>query len=440
MRGWLQGFRSKQTRTKALARIEAVVPHAVEEWAIFPGTTIRPQQVAPGGDWTTWLLLGGRGSGKTHAGACWVGSIAAGDRSVAGDAGGRIALVGEDYAAAREVMVEGPSGLLALPGPAGRPVWQPSRRRLEWPNGCVAHLFSSEDPEALRGPQFGAAWCDELGKWRYARETWDMLQFGLRLGTSPRQVVTTTPRAVPVLKEIMEDARTATAHMTTKDNAANLAPAFLDRVVSHFEGTRLGRQELAGEWVEDREDALFRRADIERARSRTVPALARVVVAVDPPVTGHARSDACGMVVAGVDGAGAFFVLADRTLERTSPERWVRAALACLDEFEADRLVVETNQGGDIVEAMIRSVAPRAPVRQVKASRGKWLRAEPVAHLYERGLVHHAGTLSALEDEMCAFGRDGLPGGRSPDRLDALVWALTELNQTGSGAPRARRL
>lgn len=398
----------------------------------------RDDQLPPGHDtgsnvsWTTWLMLGGRGAGKTRAGAEWV-------RAHARDApDARIALIGETHNDARAVMVEGVSGLLAVHPPGAKPHFEPSKRQLSWPNGAVAQLFSAEDPESLRGPQFTAAWCDELAKWRRPQETWDMLQFGLRLGKAPRQVVTTTPRPIPLIKALLADARTAVTRVSTSANAANLAPAFLEAVVGRYRGTRLGRQELEAELLEDRIDALWPRALIERHRVLAAPALVRVVVAVDPPVSSGARADACGIVVAGLGEDARAYILADHTRQGAKPLSWARAAIAAFAEYEADRIVVEVNQGGELVETVLRQVDASVPIRSVRAMRGKVLRAEPVAALYERGCVAHVGALPELEDEMCDFGLDGLSGGGSPDRVDALVWALTDLCLRTQSEPRVR--
>lgn len=403
----------------------------------------RDDQLPPGPGappWTTWLLMGGRGAGKTRAGAEWTAALAAGDPAF-GPAAGRIALVGETFADAREVMVEGPSGLLHLPGRhRARPSWSPARRRLEWPNGAVAQLFSSEDPEALRGPQFHAAWADEAAKWRQAEAAWDMLQFGLRLGAHPRQVVTTTPRPTPLLRRLLADPATVVSRAATAANAANLSAAFLDAVVGRYAGTRLGRQELEGELVEERADALWTRDLIEAARVAAAPPLARIVVAVDPPATSGPGADACGLVAAGVDAGGTLYVLSDATLLRARPEGWAASAVALYRRLQADALVVEVNQGGEMVAAVIAQVDPAVPVTPVRATRGKYLRAEPVAMLYAQGRVRHAGAFPALEDEMCDFGPDGLSSGRSPDRLDALVWALTSLGLSPAARPRIRSL
>jgi phage terminase large subunit-like protein len=402
------------------------------EWCL----RARPDQLPPDGDWLVWLLLGGRGAGKTRAGAEWVKGLALGRPPFADRPVARIALVGETLADVREVMIEGLSGLMAIHHRAERPQWQPSRRRVEWRNGAIAQAFSSEDPEGLRGPQFAAAWADELAKWRHAEATWDMLQFGLRLGDRPRQMVTTTPRPVPLLRRLIGEADTAVTRASTRDNAGNLAPGFLLRVVGRYAGTRLGRQELDGEMIEDRADALWRREDIEALRVRAAPHLKRIVVAVDPPAS--KRSGVCGIVAAGLGPEGIAYVVADETRAEVRPDQWAAAALRLFLRLEADALVAEINQGGDMVAAVIHGVDPRVPVTTVRATRGKWLRAEPVAALYAQGRVHHVGALAALEDELCDFGPDGLSSGRSPDRLDALVWALTALMLGPDSEPKVR--
>lgn len=400
----------------------------------------RDDQLAPDGFWTVWLVLGGRGAGKTRTGAEWVRALATGRAHAGGPPAGRIALVGETFADVRDVMVEGPSGLLAIHSLDERPAWSPSRRRLDWPNGATASVFSAEDPDALRGPQFDAAWADELAKWRHGPETFDMLQFGLRLGARPRQVVTSTPRPVPLLRRLLAAPGTVVSRARTADNAANLAPAFLTAVTGAYAGTRLGRQELEGEMVEDRPDALWTRAELEAVRIAAVPPLQRVVVAIDPPAGSGARSDACGLIAAGLDADGRAVVLEDASLRGARPETWARRAVALCHAHGADRLVAEVNQGGDMVAAVIREVDPAMPVWPVRATRGKWTRAEPVAALYAQGRVRHAGSFPALEDEMADFGLDGLSDGRSPDRLDALVWAITALLITPGPVPRVRGL
>ena len=398
----------------------------------------RPDQKPPDGNWLTWLLLGGRGAGKTRTGAQWVRGMALGLPPFAERPVARIALVGETYADVREVMIEGVSGLLTLHESFDRPTWLPARRRIEWRNGAVAQAFSSEDPEGLRGPQFSAAWSDELGKWRHPEETWDMLQFGLRLGEHPRQVVTTTPRPFPLLKRLIGDAGTVVSRARTADNAAHLAKGFLERVVKRYAGTRLGRQELDGEMIEERVDALWRREDIERARVTHLPDMRRIVVAVDPP--GSHRSGRCGIVVAGLGRDKLGYVIADGTVSAARPAVWAARVAQLYARHQADAVIAEVNQGGDMVAAVLSEVNGAIAVREVRATRGKWLRAEPVSALYEQGRVRHVGALPELEDEMCDFGLDGLSSGRSPDRVDALVWALTALMLTEAAEPQVRRM
>ena len=397
----------------------------------------RNEQKPPHGDWTIWLFIGGRGAGKTRAGAEWVRGLALGLPDYSAKPVERIALVGETFADVRDVMVEGVSGILSL-DLFERPLWEPSRKRLTWPNGAIAQCFSAEEPDSLRGPQFGAAWCDELAKWKRADAVWDMLQFGLRCGANPRQMVTTTPRPIPLLKRLMADPRCAVTHAGTTANARNLSANFMADIVGRYAGTRLGRQELEGEIIESRADALWTRETIEATRVDCVPEPGRVAVAVDPPAGGGTKSDACGIVVAGRARDGCVYVLGDETIGAARPDLWAAKAVAAYHAYRADVLVAEANQGGEMVRAVIAQCDPRVPVTLVHATRGKWLRAEPVAHLYAQGRVKHAGVFRLLEDEMCDFGLDGLSSGHSPDRLDALVWAVTELALGRGGVPRVR--
>ena len=392
------------------------------EWAFWA----RKEQLPPPTDWTTWFILGGRGSGKTRAGAEWVRALATG--SPGHPPVSPIALVNETMSEVRAVMVEGVSGLLAVGAPDQRPVFDRSRNRLVWSNGAEAHLMAAQDPDRFRGPQFAAAWCDELAKWSHAEQAWDMLQLALRLGHRPRQIVTSTPRPTPLVRRLLADQRTAVTRMRTADNRHNLAPGFFSAVTARYEGTFLGRQELEGELIEDREDALWTRAQLEACRSEVTGALGRTIVAVDPAVSATKNSDACGIIVAAAsaEGRGAH-VLADETLKPASPLRWAEIAIAAFHRFEADAVVVEINQGGDLVHEMLAQIDADVPVIPVRARHGKWVRAEPVAALYQRHLVRHVPGLCALEDEMCAFGADGRSNGHSPDRVDALVWGLTTL-------------
>lgn len=389
----------------------------------------RPSQFAPPGDWLTWLILAGRGFGKTRTGGEWVRSIVCGSTPLSGGGYGRIALVAETAADARDVLVEGESGLLAIHPPGFRPNYEPSKRRLTWPNGAVATLYNAVEPDQLRGPQHDAAWCDELAKWRYAQETWDQLQFGLRLGVDPRQCITTTPRPIPTLRQIMKTDTTAITRGSTYDNRANLASSFLSQVIERFEGTRLGRQELNAELLDDVPGALWTREMIDTAKlTKPLPDMQRIVVSVDPSGTAGESDDgdSVGIVVSGkgVDGRG--YVLADRSC-KLSPDGWGRRAVAAYREFNADRIVAERNYGGAMVQHVIRTVDKTVPYQEVVASRGKVVRAEPVAALYEQGKVSHVAGLTDLEDQMCAMASDGYLGEGSPDRLDAAVWGLSEL-------------
>jgi phage terminase large subunit-like protein len=415
-----------------LAKDFPVLAHAHQE---------SPASANNGGPWTTWLVLGGRGAGKTRLGAEWVRALAHATAPYATGRHRRIALIGESEHDVREVMIEGASGLLRISPRAERPTWISSRRLLEWPNGAVAQAFSAEDPDSLRGPQFDAAWCDELAKWRQAEAAFDMLQFALRLGARPRQLITTTPRPIPLLKRLLADPRTAVTRAATQANAAHLSPAFLDEVIARYAGTRLGRQEIDGEIIEDRPDALWTRAMIEAARVAAAPPLARIVVGIDPPISSRPGADACGIVAAGRGADGGLYVLEDATAAGLSPAGWAGKAIALYRRLAADTLVAEVNQGGDMVRAVLREVDAAVPLKCVHATRGKYLRAEPVAAMYQQGRVKHVDPpLAELEDQMCDFGLDGLSGGGSPDRLDALVWALTELSGRTAQGPRIRVL
>jgi len=375
----------------------------------------------PPGDWRVWLLLAGRGFGKTRTGAELVRT------RVASRAARRIALVTPTAADARDVMVEGESGLLAISARRDRPTYEPSKRRLTWPNGAVAMTYSADEPDRLRGPQHDFAWCDELAAWRYP-EAWDMLMFSLRLGSDPRAVVTTTPRPTRLIKTLVADPKVVVTRGSTSQNRDNLAPAFLDQIVRRYEGTRLGRQELEAEILEDVPGAMWGRAVIEGTRLTRLPELARIVVAIDPAAGSGEQSDETGIVVAGKDTGGQGYVLADVS-GRYAPTEWAKAAIAAYRAHDADRVVAEVNNGGEMVEATLRVVDPNVPFTAVHAARGKVARAEPVAALYEQGRVHHLGAFPALEDQMCGFVHDfdRAAAGYSPDRVDALVWALTEL-------------
>jgi phage terminase large subunit-like protein len=405
----------------------AALPFLFEHWA-HAG-----HQLPPDGDWQTWVIMGGRGAGKTRAGAEWVRTRVEGARPQDAGLCRRIALVSETYDQARDVMVFGESGILASSPPDRRPVWQASRRRLVWPNGAEAQVLSASDPEAVRGPQFDCAWADELAKWPAGgRETWDNLQFALRLGDDPRMVVTTTPRNSALLKQILGAAGTAVTRAPTSANGAYLSEGFLDRIEARYGGTRTGRQEIDGELLEDAEGALWTRALLDAHRVADIPALDRIVVAVDPPVTTGPNADECGIIVAGLKLAPSpkdwtAYVLKDASLKGASPSAWAERITEMCRSYHADRVVAEVNQGGDLVEMLLRQSDPSIPFKAVRATRGKGIRAEPVAGLYERGRVCHVGSLPQLEDQLCLMTPMQYLGYGSPDRADALIWAITDL-------------
>lgn len=392
----------------------------------------RPEQILPDGeDWATWLILAGRGWGKTRTGAEAVQDwVKQGYK--------RIALVARTAADARDVMIEGESGILATSPPWFRPKYYPSKRRLEWPNGAIATSYSSDEPSTLRGPQHEKAWVDELASWRYM-ETWDQLQFGLRLGNNPQVVITTTPRPIPVLRELIAEHKLGTgtvaiARGTTYDNRANLAPRFFDTIIKKYEGSRLGRQELSAEILDDNPNALWKRTNIDSLRlgPGQVTQFENVVVAVDPSVhdgevldlESEKRAE-CGIVVVGkltINGVSHAYVIDDLSLWG-SPAEWANEVVKAYKTYAADLAVAEQNNGGALVEMVIQAIDPRVTVQRVTAARGKRTRAEPVSALYEQRRVHHLGSFAKLEDQMCEW----IPGEPSPDRMDALVWGVTHL-------------
>jgi len=388
--------------------------HLLYDWSVWR----RPKQATPSGDWRVWLILAGRGFGKTRTGAEFI------REQVNAGTCRRIALVGATAADVRDTMIEGESGLLAVFPPGQRPRYEPSKRRVTFFNGATAVAYSADEPDRLRGPNHDLAWADELAAWRYD-DAWDQLMLGLRLGDHPRVVVTTTPRPVQIIRRLARS-DDGTVHVTTGstyENSANLATDFIAEMRRRYEGTRLGRQELEAQILDDVEGALWERDQIDATRVTDTPPLRRIVVAVDPAVTSGENADETGIVVAGVASNGDAYVLDDRTM-RASPNDWASAAIAAYHRHNADLIVAEANQGGDLVENVLKAVDPSVPVRLVRASRGKRTRAEPVAALYEQGRAHHVGFFPDLEDQLCSWVPDV---GSSPDRLDALVWALTEL-------------
>ena len=377
----------------------------------------RPKQLPPPGDWHIWLNRSGRGAGKTRTGAEWVIYRAQHGPFKP------IALVGQTKADVRDTMIEvGESSILKCSPPWFTPRYEPSKRRLSWPNGVVATVFSGDEPDQLRGPQHATAWVDELAKFRYPTETWDMLMLGLRLSDDPRAIVTTTPRPIKVIRDLLADPNTVDVVGSTYENMSNLSPVFINQVIRKYEGTRLGQQELYGALLDDVPGALWKRSTLEEHRRREHPDLVRVVVAVDPAVSSGEESNEHGIIVAGIDRMRHGWVLEDCTL-RGSPGEWARQAVGAYHRWQADCIIAENNQGGDMVRYTLETIDRTAPVKMVHASRGKMTRAEPISALYEKGEVHHVGMFADLEDQLCTW----VPGEDSPDRLDALVWAMTDL-------------
>jgi phage terminase large subunit-like protein len=412
-------------------------PHERDEYRYVFSTTAHPGQLPPEGDWRTWLIMAGRGFGKTRAGAEWV-------RLVAEDPDARIALVAATLGEARSVMVEGESGLLACCPPARRPVFEPSLRKVTFANGAQAFLYGANEPEALRGPQHSHAWCDEIAKWGNAHgraaKAWDNLLLGLRLGADQRVVATTTPRAVPLLRRLIDGEGLALTRGRTTDNG-HLPERWRRSMQVEFGRSLLARQELDGELIEEIEGALWSRALLEQCREDAASAPeARVVIGVDPPAS--ATGDACGIIVCALGEDGIARVLADCSVRKATPERWAREVSLAARGWAADRVIAEANNGGEMVRSVLHAADIALPIRLVHASRGKSARAEPVAALYESGRVRHVRELPQLEDELCGLMAGGTyeGPGRSPDRADALVWALTELMLERRGEPRVRGL
>jgi phage terminase large subunit-like protein len=382
----------------------------------------RPEQLAPPGDWRIWLFLGGRGSGKTRAGAEWIAE------GVRNKTMRRIGLIGATWHDVRSVMIEGESGLLAVT----KATFEPANRRIKWSNGAIADIVSAEEPDAVRGHQFDCVWADEFCKWSNPQDSLDMILMALRLGDDPRMLVTTTPRNIAPLKDLMALPDVVQTRSSTKANAANLAPTFLTGLELRYGGTRLGRQELEAELIEDNESALWKRDWIERARVRLQPSLNRIVVAVDPPAS--VQGDECGIVVAGIDDTDTGYVIADRSVSGLTAAGWAAAVAGAFEAYHADEIVAEANQGGDMVRQVLVDALPNAPVKLVHAVRDKRTRAIPAAALYEQGRIHHVGAFAELEDQMVSY--DG--SGKSPDRMDALVWALAYLYPIKRGKPKVR--
>lgn len=411
---WLRDWVESLPRAQQAAALKA---------ALKATPRLNDEQISPPDDWRTWVLLGGRGSGKTFAGGFWMNELARGKDLT-------FALVGPALHDVREVMVEGPSGLKAQATSDNRPRWEAGRRRLLWPSGSAAYAFSAENPDSLRGPQFHAAWADEFCAWRHPEATLSNLRFGLRLGADPKLAITTTPRPIAALRRLLAEPGVARARLATKANADNLSPGFLSHLKALYAGTRLEAL------IVEADGALFRAEDLARARGARPAKFERVVVAVDPPASAH--GDACGIVAAGrKDKVG--YVLADRSARGLSPAGWARRVAEAAVEFGADLVLAEANQGGEMVRTLLAQADCEVQIKLVHASRSKKARAEPVAALYEQGRVVHCGAFPALEEEMMALGSEAA-GAKSPDRADALVWALTHLLLAGKTQPRLRAL
>ncbi|MBO9715063.1 terminase family protein [Sphingomonas sp.] len=423
---------SPEDRAKAIRSLKWPEARELDErwwaWAL-------PGQREPGGEWRIWLIRAGRGFGKTRAGAEWLSEMA---RSTPG---AKIALVGATIEDVRRVMIEGSSGLIEVARIGETVTWKPSRGELRFHSGARAFVYSATAPEKLRGPQHHFAWCDELGKWgdQHGIQAWDNLMLTLRVGDRPRTVVTTTPRPGKLMRKVMAMPDCHETRGQTRDNP-HLPRSFVEAMFGDYAGTRLGRQELDGEMIDDVEGALWTRAMLEGCRVAAAPELVRVVVGVDPPAS--ARGDACGIVAVGLGRDERGYVIEDASVRGASPERWARAVAACAMRHGADRVVAEKNQGGDMVRSVLAAADAALPLRLVHASKGKDARAEPVAALYEGGRVGHVGAFPELEDELCGLqAGGGYQGpGRSPDRADALVWALTELMLGHKGRAAVRRV
>ena len=394
----------------------------------------RQNQKTPPGDWFTWLILSGRGFGKTRVGAEFICHRAKHGPYFP------IALVGQSKADVRDTMVElGESSIMQVSPPWFMPKYESSKRRLTWPNGMVATLFSGDEPDQLRGPQHGSAWVDELAKFKYPKDTWDNLVFGCRLGDKPQIICTTTPRPIPIIKELASDDENFITVGSTFENIANLSGRFIKEVIKRYEGTRLGQQELYGAIMGDTPGALWTRDVLESTRVRQSSELVRIAVGVDPGASTTESANDTGIIAAGIDGLGHGHVLADATI-KGKPAEWGAAVVRLYDSLQADTVVAETNNGGDMVQFVVETAAQalhaagerpskEIAVKQVRASRGKYTRAEPISALYGQKRVHHNGLFAELEDELCTW----VPGEDSPDRLDAMVWALTELMLMGIG-------
>lgn len=403
----------EQERTKFLNSLtEEEAEDLLYDWSVWA----RLNQLPPPGDWLTWMILTGRGWGKTRTGAEWVN-----DQAKKGAE--HIALIGQTKADVRDTMIElGPASILKISNPNFYPKYESSKRRIVWPNGCIGTIYSGDEPDQVRGPSHDRSWIDELAKFKYPQAIWDNLMFGLREGEDMRILITTTPRPIPIIKNILSDPNTISIRGSTYENKDNLPKKYFDYVIAPYVGTRLGKQEIEGKILDDNPNALWTRKVIDDNRVHKAPELVRIVVAVDPEGTATATSAETGIVAGGISADGHGYILNDATIKGT-PDQWGKASVTEYFKFGADRIIGEVNNGGDMVEYVIKSCDPNVSYKSVRASRGKYIRAEPVSALYEQGRIHHVGTFIDLEDQLCEW----VPGDKSPDRLDALVWLITEL-------------
>lgn len=395
------------------------------DWEVWA----RPKQLPPPGDWLTWMILTGRGFGKTRAGAEW-------SKNEARKGAKHIALIGQTKADVRDTMIElSPASILKVSNPKFMPEYEPSKRRITWPNGCIGTIYSGDEPDQVRGPSHDRAWIDELAKFKYPQQIWDNLMFGLREGEDMRILVTTTPRPIAIIKNLIKDPNTIPVRGSTYENKDNLPKKYFDYVIAPYVGTRLGQQEIEGKILEDNPNALWTRKIIDDNRVSKVPELIRIVVAVDPEATDTETSAETGIVAGGLGADGHGYVLSDATI-KGSPDTWGKAVVAEYYKFGADRIVAEVNNGGDMVKFVIHTIDKDVSYKDVHAAKGKHTRAEPVSALYEQGRIHHVGNFPDLEDQLCEW----VPGDKSPDRLDANVWLMTELILNRKNRPRARAI
>ena len=403
----------EQERTKFLNNLtEEEAEDLLYDWTVWA----RPHQLPPPGEWLTWMILTGRGWGKTRTGSEWVISEAKKGAT-------HIALIGQTKADVRDTMIElGPASILKVSNPKFYPKYESSKRRIIWPNGCVGTIYSGDEPDQVRGPSHDRAWIDELAKFKYPKAIWDNLMFGLREGEDMRILITTTPRPIPIIKRLIEDPNTIPIRGSTFENKDNLPKKYFDYVIAPYIGTRLGKQEIEGQILEDNPNALWTRKIIEDNRVSKAPKLMRIVIAVDPEATANEKSSETGIIAGGISEEGQAYILNDASIKGT-PDQWGNAVVTEYFKFGADRIVGEVNNGGDMIEYVIKSCDPNVSYKSVRATRGKYIRAEPVSALYEQRKIHHVGYFAELEDQLCEW----VPGDKSPDRLDALVWLITEM-------------